>query len=248
MTASLWVAASYFGAEVPWDLPRLYRGNGRGGFDDVSRAAGLERLHLPMGSNFGDIDSDGFLDFYLGTGYPDYEGLMPNVLYQNVDGRRFRDVTWPAGVGHLQKGHGVAFGDVDRDGDVDLFAQMGGAFPGDGFGDALFQNPGFGNHWIELELIGTRSNRAALGARIRVDTIEEGRRRSIHRHVSSGGSFGCNPLRQMIGLGKASSIERIEVVWPTSGLTSTLDEVAMDRAYLLTEGEQTLAPRSELGS
>ncbi len=236
------VAASYFGLEVPWDLPRLYRGDGRGGFTDVAQRAGLGRLHLTMGANFGDVDGDGYLDFYLGTGYPDYEGLMPNVLYHNERGAGFTDVTWPAGVGHLQKGHAVAFADYDQDGDLDLFAQMGGAFPGDAFQDALFRNPGFGHHWLTLHLVGIRTNRAALGARIRVDLIEAGRRRSIYRHVSSGGSFGGNALRQTIGLGAASAVERVEVFWPTSDTTQVFREVEMDRGYRIVEGADAPVP------
>ena len=86
-----------------------------------------------MGANFEDFDNDGFLDFYLGTGAPPFEMLVPNVLYKNVGGERFAEVTSSARVGHLQKGHGVAFGDLDGDGDQDLFAQMGGFFPADGF-------------------------------------------------------------------------------------------------------------------
>ncbi len=234
------VAASYFGAEVPWESARLYRGDGRGRFVDVAQRVGLERLHLPMGSNFGDIDSDGWLDFYLGTGYPDYEGLMPNVLYHNEAGQRFRDVTWPAGVGHLQKGHGVAFGDWDRDGDIDLFAQMGGAFPGDAYRDAFFENPGFKNHWLEVELVGVRSNRSAIGARIRADILEGGAGRSIYRWVTSGGSFGCNPLRQTIGTGRATRIERLEVYWPTSDVTEVFENVAVDRSVRLLEGSGEL--------
>ncbi|HVR29985.1 MAG TPA: FG-GAP-like repeat-containing protein, partial [Thermoanaerobaculia bacterium] len=176
-------AISYFGAEIPWERPALYRGDGRGGFRDVAADMGLDRFHLPMGANFGDVDGDGWLDFYLGTGYPDYEGLLPNVLYRNLAGRGFADVTMAAGVGHLQKGHGIAFFDYDHDGDLDIYAQMGGAFPGDRFADALFANPGFGNHWIELVLEGRRTNRSAIGARIRVDVEENGRMRSIYRVV-----------------------------------------------------------------
>jgi hypothetical protein len=170
-----------------------------------------------MGANFGDLDGDGWLDFYLGTGYPSYEGLMPNVLYRGSGESGFADVTLAAGVGHLQKGHAVAIADVDADGDEDLFAQMGGAYPGDRFADALFENPGHGNRWIAVDVVGSRSNRAALGARIRVDVLENGARRSIHRQVSTGGSFGVNPLRQRIGIGRASAVERLEVWWPTSG-------------------------------
>ena len=231
------VAASYQGFPGPWELARLYRGTGEGPFEDVAARSGLTRLHLPMGSNFGDLDGDGFLDFYLGTGYPDYEAVMPNVLYRSQGGERFVDVSLAAGFGHLQKGHAVAFADIDSDGDLDVFEQMGGAFPGDGFGDALFENPGFGNRWLGLLLVGTESNRSAIGARIRVDVVDsDGGSRSVHRRVNGGGSFGGNPLRQTIGLGRPEAVEKVEVYWPTTDLTETFASVEMDRLYRVVEG------------
>ena len=236
------VAASALGLEGPWEVAKLFRGDGRGGFRDVASRVGLHRLHLPMGSNFGDLDNDGFLDFYLGTGYPDYEALMPNVLYHNRGGVRFADVTVPAGFGHLQKGHSVAFADYDADGDLDVFEQMGGAYPGDRFGDALFRNPGFGNHWVAVQLEGTQSNRAALGARLRVVSALGGSSRSAYRWVTSGSSFGGNPLRQTVGLGKAERIERVEVYWPTSDTSQIFTDVAMDRAYRIVEKSNELVP------
>ena len=234
------VAASYFGIEIPWERPRLYRGQGGGGFRDVASELGLRRFHQPMGANFGDVDNDGYLDFYLGTGYPDYEAVMPNVLYRNRGGRGFVDVTLAGGFGHLQKGHAIAFADFDHDGDQDVFAQMGGAFPGDRFADALFENPGFGNHWIALRLIGSESNRAAIGVRLHLQVTENGVRRSIYRHVNSGGSFGSNPLRQTIGLGRASSIDRLEVYWPTSDLTQVFRDVEFNRFIEIVEGSDEL--------
>jgi len=230
------VAASYFGAKIPWENPRLYKGDGNGGFRDVALEQGLERFHLPMGANFGDIDNDGFLDFYLGTGYPDYEALMPNVLYRNLGGSGFVDVTLASGMGHLQKGHAIAFADFDHDGDQDVFAQMGGAFPGDRFNDALFENPGFGNHWIGVRLVGRESNRSAIGARLRLRVRESGGDRWIYKHVNSGGSFGSNPLRQTIGLGGAERIDRLEVHWPTTGLTQTFVDLEVDRFIEIVEG------------
>ena len=145
-----------------------------------------------------------YLDIYLATGRPGYSYLVPNVLLRNVDGRRFVDVTAPSGTGHLQKGHGSSFADFDGDGDLDLFVQLGGAVPGDRSFNALFRNPGHGHRWVTLRLVGTRSNRSAIGARIRVDVRDpDGSTRSIHRLVSGGSSFGGNSLAQTIGLGDA---------------------------------------------
>ena len=95
------VVASRLGEPMEFDLARLYRGDGRGGFTDVAVEQGLTELSLPMGANFGDLDNDGFLDFYLGTGYPDYEAPMPNVMYVNRGGEGFVDVSSAGGFGHL---------------------------------------------------------------------------------------------------------------------------------------------------
>ncbi len=230
------VAATYLGLGVSLDMPRLYRGNGRGGFEEVAAERNLTKFLLPMGANFGDLDNDGYLDFYLGTGYPDYEALMPNVMYRNVEGRYFADVTAAAGMGHLQKGHAIAFADLDNDGDQDVFEQMGGILPGDRYSDALFENPGFGNHWIAVRLVGVRSNRSAIGARIRAIVEQDGSSRSIYRHVNSGGSFGSNPLRQTVGLGRAARIRRLEIDWPATGLTQTFEDVPVDRLLRIVEG------------
>ncbi len=237
------VAASYLGIDSSAERARLFRGDGIGGFTDVSADWNLERVTLPMGSNFGDLDSDGWLDIYLGTGYPYYEGLMPNVMYRNRAGAGFADVTTSGGFGHLQKGHGVVFADLDDDGDADVFEQLGGFYPGDAFGNALFENPGFGHHWLKVKLIGTISNRAAIGARIKVVIREGTETRSIYRHVGSGGTFGGNPLRQEIGLGAADAIESVEIYWPTSDTTQRFDKVEMDRVVTITEGQDDLESR-----
>ncbi len=150
------------------ETPRLYRNLGAGGapaFEDVTVAAGLDQVLLTMGSNFGDLDNDGFPDFYLGTGAPSFRALVPNRMFWNDGGRRFLDATASGGFGHLQKGHGVAFGDLDNDGDQDVYAVIGGAFSGDVYPNALFENPGHGNRWITLRLEGTTANRSAIGDR-----------------------------------------------------------------------------------
>ena len=232
-----YVAASHLGLPQPADLPSLYRGDGRGGFVDVAGPLGLKRVNLPMGANFGDLDNDGYLDFYLGTGYPGLEGLMPNAMYWNRGGQGFEEVTYAGGFGHLQKGHGIAFADIDNDGDQDVFEQMGGFLPGDRFHNALFRNPGFGNHWIAIKLEGVESNRSAIGARIRLEFQEGEKGRSLYRWVNSGGSFGANPLRQQIGLGKAKRLDRIQIDWP-SGRTQSFRDVEVNQFIRVKEDQK----------
>jgi len=231
------VAADYLGQPHDSEGDCLYIGDGAGGFREAARETGIVRVSQPMGCNYADLDNDGWPDFYLGTGYPDFEGVMPNLLYHNIAGRRFTDVTFAAGLGHLQKGHGVAFADFDHDGDLDIFQQIGGWYPGDAFANALFENPGFDNHWLAVRLVGRESNTSAIGARLRATFVDGGKRRTVFQRVASGGSFGCNPLRRHIGLGAATQVEVLEITWPTTGVTERFSGIAADRLVTITEGE-----------
>ena len=120
----------------------LYKNNHDGTFSNVSKDVGLDHTVMAMGSNFGDVDNDGWLDMYLGTGNPDYRSLVPNKMFKNIDGKKFADVTGSARVGNLQKGHAVAFADIDNDGDEDIFTETGGAYVGDGYFNSFYLNPG----------------------------------------------------------------------------------------------------------
>ena len=224
--------------------PSLYRGNGKGGFEEVTEQLNLSRPMAVMGSNFGDLNNDGYLDFYLGTGDPSYQTLTPNLMYLNEAGKRFVNVTMAGGFAHLQKGHSVSFADLDNDGDVDVFEQMGGAWPGDAFSDALYENPGSDNRWITIRLVGKKSNRCAIGSRIHIQILEDGRPRSIYRHVNSGGSFGANPLRQTIGLGKAARIEALEIYWPRTDQTQVFKNLPCNQIIEITEGKDHYTPLS----
>jgi hypothetical protein len=203
-------------------------------FEDRAKAAGLDMVFVTMGSNFGDFDNDGFLDMYLGTGDPDTATLVPNRMLKNVAGSRFAEITASAGTGNLQKGHGVSFADWDRDGDVDIFIELGGAFPGDRYHNILFQNPGQGNHWLTVKLVGKKTNRPAVGARLKVVTSGD-HPMTIHRHVSSGSSWGANPFEQHVGLAGAKNVALLEIHWPTSGTTQVFHDIAADQAIEVTE-------------
>jgi hypothetical protein len=234
------VAASWLELPHEHESGRLLRNDGQGRFDDLTSEAGLDRLVTTMGTNIGDLDNDGWLDFYLGTGFPSYTAVIPNVMYRNVRGERFEDITASGGFGHLQKGHGVAFADIDNDGDQDVFEQMGGAYTGDAFRDALYRNPGHGRHWLNVDLVGTSSNRDGFGARVSAEIIDDGTRRTVHRQLTTTGSFGSNPLHLHLGLGSAERVERLIVHWPVSDTTQVFEAVAVDRSVQVTEGDDAL--------
>jgi hypothetical protein len=224
---------------------RLFRNLHGTGFENKTRDAGLDMVYATMGSNFGDFDNDGWLDFYLGTGDPDLSTLVPNRMFKNVGGNRFSEITGSSGTGHLQKGHAVACGDWDFDGDVDIFIQMGGATYGDQYHNVLFQNPGQGNNSLTIKLAGVKTNRPAIGARIKA-VVSGGQPLTVYRLVSSGSSFGANPLRQTIGLGKADKVNVLEVVWPTSDTSQVFHDIAANQTIEITEfshNYKTLATR-----
>jgi hypothetical protein len=228
-------ALEMLGQPAKGETMRLYRNKGDNTFEDVTAVVGLNKTAYAMGANFGDLDNDGWLDFYLGTGAPDYTALVPNRMFRNLEGKGFEEVTMN-GFGHLQKGHGIAFGDLDNDGDQDIYAVMGGAFEGDAAMNVLYENPGFPqNSWLSIRLEGANSNRSAIGARIKVSVGG----RNIYRMVGTGGSFGANPLQQTIGLGKASGTASVEIVWP-GGERAQYDGVALNQFVSVKEGEKTL--------
>lgn len=221
------------------DELQYFRNTGAG-FVEASQEANFSGLYGGLNMIQADLDNDGYPDIYLGTGTPAYEGLMPNVMYRNDRGQRFLNVTTAGGFGHLQKGHGISFADIDNDGDQDVFAEMGGAYPGDMAANALFENPEFGNHWLTVQLVGHRSNRSAIGARIIAHSREGDNERTIYDWVGSGGSFGASPLRCEIGLGKATAVEKLEIHWPASGTKQVFAHVPADCFLRIDEGLDTL--------
>jgi len=213
---------------------RLFHNRGGTAFENKTREAGIDMVFAAMGCNFADLDNDGWLDFYLGTGDPDLSTLVPNRMFKNLGGRRFAEITGSSGTGHLQKGHAVACGDWDCDGDVDIFIEMGGSTYGDQYHNILFQNPGQGNNSLTVKLVGVETNRAAIGARIKAITAGQ-QPLTVYRHVSSGSSFGANSLRQTLGLGKARQVAELRIDWPTSGTTQVFRDIPANQTIEVTE-------------
>ncbi len=228
---------SHMGKADPSMLPRLYHNKGNMRFEEVGVNMGLTEIAYTMGCNFGDINTDGYLDFYLATGSPPYQSLVPNKMYLNMEGQRFEDVSYSGGFANIQKGHGVAFGDLDHDGDEDLYVVIGGAYDGDAFYNCLFENPNeHKNNWVVLKLTGQSANRAAIGARVAISIQEDGKERKIFRTVTSGASFGANSLNLEVGLRKATAINNVTVQWPCKDCPDQVfTGMEVNKVYLLTQ-------------
>jgi hypothetical protein len=244
-------ARTYLGMPHNATTLKLYENAKDGSFREATARARLDKVFMPMGANFGDLDNDGWLDIYLGTGGPSYGSLVPNVLLRNKEGSSFVDVTASSGTGDLHKGHGTAFADLDNDGDEDLVVEMGGATRGDAHALRLFENPGHGNDWIGLKLVGVKTNRPAIGARVKLTVDNGSQTRTIHRTVGSGGSFGASPILQHVGLGRSANIIELEIWWPTSNTRQRFTDVRPNRVLEIQEFSSTYRtldrPLSRLG-
>ena len=215
----------------------LYRNNRDGTFTDVTYDAGLARTYGAMAAQYGDIDNDGWLDIYLGTGGPPMDTYEPNILLRNTGQGTFVDITDSAGVGNLGKGHGATFADYDNDGDLDLYAPIGGAMVGDRQPNSLYRNGGTTNHWLKLRLQPTQSNPGAIGTRLAFATSQGTR----HLTVAGGTGFGSmNDPVVFVGLGQAMQVDRLDIQWP-SGRQEHVLNLPAGQQLLLTEGKASLA-------
>jgi hypothetical protein len=227
------------------DLPNLYRNIGKRTFDEQTVGAGLvaySRL-LGWGCGFLDFNNDGWQDIFYVNGhvYPELERIhgpthyrQPKVLYENLGNRKFRDVSALAGtdISSPLSGRGCAFGDFDNNGLVDIVVNPINDVP-----QLLQCFSTTGNHWISLKLIGTKSNRSAIGARVRCVT---GAHAQIDE-VRSGGSFySQNDLRIHFGIGTANRIDLLEVRWP-SGRRDQFTDVPVNQFLKIVEGQNKLS-------
>ena len=226
----------------------VWHNDGKGFFDEVSDAAGITlptREVLSFGGGFFDYDNDGWLDIFIANGhvYPEVEKATPevhykqtNTLFHNEHNGKFVETTRQAGPGFETPyvGRGVAFADFDNDGFVDVLVANNGDSP-----LLLHNSAGNGNHFLSFRLVGTKSNRDAMGARIRV----AGGGISQIREIAGGGSYlSQSDLRANFGMGKAAQALTVEVKWP-SGAQQTFRNVEADKFYIITEGAPSLTPQ-----
>jgi len=225
----------------------LYRNQGNWDFDEVSYPSGAALPSLPWvkwGTAFVDLDNSGWLDLITVTGhvYPQVDQLpsgggyrQPSLLQMNQKDGTFCDASDEAGPALMERrvSRGLAIGDLFNDGNMDVVVEDLDGKP------MILRNRGVpGRHWVSFELDGTKSNRAALNARIRI--VAGGMTQTSEIH--SGGSYlSQNDLRVHFGLGAATKIDKVEIRWP-SGLVEVLTNVASDRFYNVLEGKGVVDP------
>jgi len=228
------------------DTPSLYHNVGAGNFEDTTFTAGLgaHTQYLGWGCGFFDFENDGWADILICNGhvYPEVEQLKTEagyaqhkLLYRNLRNGRFEEVTEMAGPGITAAvaARGCAFGDFDNDGDIDIVVNTVNGLP-----QLLRCDSSSGNNWIKVKLIGTKSNRSGIGARVSCTAIFPGESKP-HRQIdevrSGGGYFSQSDLRVHFGLGKAQKVDLLEIRWP-SGHVETVKDLAVNRLVTIKEG------------
>ena len=250
------VAVADFDADGWLDIARtnfseqvtsLYRNYGNGAFEDASIKAGLgvNRKYLGFGVGFFDFDNDGWKDLFLANGhvYSQIAGRKlhlsyrePKVLYRNLGNGRFEDVSAKAGpaIRAENLGRGCAFGDFDNDGDVDVVVNNL-----DGPPSVLRNDGGNRNNWIMIKCVGTRSNRSAIGTRVKVTS---GGHSQIDEVMSASGYYSQNDLRLHFGLGRATQADVVDLTWP-SGLKESFRNLPANHLFVLQETKGILDTR-----
>jgi enediyne biosynthesis protein E4 len=223
------------------DVPALYRATGRGLFEELATRAGLavQNRYVEWGAGIADFDNDGWQDLLYVTGnvypeverhFPQYPHKSPRIVFRNRGDGSFEDVSVASGPGATEprSSRGAAFGDFDNDGDVDVLVMNMNEPP------SLMRNEyRGGNHWIQVRLEGTASNRLGLGATIRVTA---GGRTQARAVLSQSSYYSHDDLRAHFGLGAAKMVDRIEVRWP-SGRQEVVTAVSANRVVVIREGQ-----------
>ncbi|HEX3118407.1 MAG TPA: CRTAC1 family protein [Candidatus Acidoferrum sp.] len=224
----------------------VWRNSGKGYFDEVSDEAGITLATkdvLSFGGGFFDYDNDGWLDIFIGNGhvYPEIEKVSTDTLYKqhnslfhNEKNGKFSDATIPGGLTAVppRAARGVAFADFDNDGYVDVLVANNGDPP-----TLLHNNALHKSHFVNFKLIGTKSNRDALGARIKITAGNT----SQVREIAGGGSYlSQSDLRANFGLADAATVSTVEITWP-SGARQSFQNVPADHFYQITESSPKLS-------
>jgi len=222
----------------------MYRNSGHKYYEDASRQAGFDHTRfVQWGTGMCDLDNDGWPDILTVTGnvYPevetyfkDYPHRTPRLVYRNTGDGRFKDVSAQCGPGVLapHSSRGCAFGDFDNDGDVDVLIMNMNEPPSllrNEYTNAGNRGP---NNWLKLNLVGVKSNRSAIGARV---ILKTGSHIQAQEVTSQSSYYSHNDIRLHFGIGKSTKADQIEIRWP-NGQTELLKDVSGNQAVTIREG------------
>jgi hypothetical protein len=237
LTVKDMIEAKISGAAVPPSQRQLlFRNNGDGTFLNVTEQAGITGWYGSMSTQAGDFDNDGFEEITIGTGNPELDWAEPEPLFHNDGKGHFTNIAESAGLIHFGMLHGTALADYNDSGNLSLFGSFGGFYWGSRETSCLYRNLGSGNTSIEIRLIGTRSNRDAIGAKV---SALAGRSR-IFKWVNGGNGFGCNNSRIIhLGLGLERQVNQLRIHWP-SGLQQSFENIAAGQRIEIVEGEDRI--------
>jgi enediyne biosynthesis protein E4 len=223
------------------DTCNLYHNNGDGTFSDVTFAAGIgvNNGYVAWGCGFADYDNDGWPDIIQVNGhvYPEIDKYNfgqtfknPRLVYRNLANGRFKDVSAQMGSGISERfsSRGAAFGDYNNDGGIDVLVLNMNDLP------SLLRNEGARQNWIKVKLVGTKCNRTAIGARVRVVTGKHAQMDEVH---SGASVMSQSDLRLHFGLGNATTVDLIEVKWPTTQKVERFTQVKANQILTIREGE-----------
>jgi hypothetical protein len=213
----------------------LYKNDGTGSFTNIGDSVGFQPASI-MGAQFIDFELDGDLDVVLGPGSHPLSHMQPLLFYRNDGNDRFTNLTNFRDPHFYGKFHGAAFADIDRDGDSDLFVNNGGVLLSDRWRDLFLENTTTGANWVHLRLVGTESNRSAVGAK--VSMVQDGR--VLLQDVRAGQGFSSTNSPYLIfGLGSSEETGPVQITWP-NGQVQELPSLGANQAIVVTEGEETL--------
>jgi len=228
------------------DLPILYKNVKGQFFEDASRAAGFEHTrYVQWGTGFADFDNDTWPDLFIVTGnvYPEVEKFFkeyphrsPRLVYRNTGAGRFVDLSAQSGPGvsAQHSSRGCAFGDYDNDGDIDILIMNMNERPSllrnDYITTANRNRPS--NNWLKLKLIGTKSNRSAIGARVTLKIDSQARMQEVTSQTSY---YSHNDLRLHFGLGAHRKVDALEIRWP-NGQTEKIAGLSGNQIVTIKEG------------
>ncbi len=222
----------------------LWHNNGNGTFTEVAKEAGVADTAVGWGTHFFDYDNDGDLDLYVVNGATDLKLIAGeaskklnslDVLYENLGNGKFITVSQKVGIQDDEVKYAAAFGDYNNDGFTDIFV-VTGAYP-DHFDkplNRLYQNQGNKNHWITIQLVGTKSNRDGVGAKVKVTA---GGKSQIQQVISGSSYLSQNSLWLTFGLGSSKIVDTIEINWP-SGIKQILHNIKAKQKIVITEEEK----------